>query len=118
MDTGVRTAPADMFVSKRAVRLSFPKDILNGWDRHLMIVGAPGYGKTSFCRWHALQDAESYTAGRTNILPVYLQLHRFSTTHLGSFEDTFLQTLSKSALVGSRNKDANTRVRIYLDGLD
>lgn len=121
MDTGVRTAPADMFSSKRAVRLSFPKDILTQWDKHLMIVGAPGYGKTSFCRWHALQDAESFSSGKSNVIPVYVPLYQFSRRQLDSFEDTFLKNLGRSALLGdiaAASNGPNIRVRLYLDGLD
>lgn len=118
LDDCARSAPDGMFAPQKSVRVTFAKNILDEWDSSLLIVGAPGYGKTSFCRWHALKDAEDYTAGKSNILPVYLQLHRFSTKELGSFEDTFLQTLSKSALVGASNKDVKTRIRIYMDGLD
>jgi uncharacterized coiled-coil protein SlyX len=121
MDTGVRTAPADTFISKLSLRVSFPKDILNEWDKHLMIVGSPGYGKTSFCRWHALQDAESFSLGKSNIIPVYVPLYQFSRRQLGSFEDSFLKNLGKSALLSDTTAGANgsnIRVRLYLDGLD
>lgn len=118
LDDCARSAPDGMFTPQKRVRVTFSKNILDEWNSSLLIVAAPGYGKTSFCRWHALKDAEDYTASKSDILPVYLQLHRFSTKGLGSFEDTFLQTLSKSALVGASNKDGKTRIRIYMDGLD
>jgi hypothetical protein len=118
LDDCARTAPDRMFSSQKHVRIKFPKNILEGCDNSILIVGAPGYGKTSFCRWHALKDAENYTAGKSTILPVYLQLHRFSSKDLGSFEETFLQPFNKSALVSGRDKDLKTRIRIYLDGLD
>lgn len=50
LDDCARAAPEDLFEFKQGIKLSFPKDILNHWHSHLLIVGAPGYGKTSFCR--------------------------------------------------------------------
>ena len=118
VDEFARSAPQGFFHSEQGVRLSLPKEILSKWTSHVMIVGAPGYGKTSFCRWHALHDAESFNAGTSKIVPVYVPLSRFSTKPLGSFEDTFLQNLGKSALLNESSVGGDTRVRIYLDGLD
>lgn len=96
-----------------------PKDIHDWWNGYFMIVGAPGYGKTSFCRWHALQDVERYTSGHSTVLPVYIPLHRLAKGSLKSFKETFLGTLGKSALlVEGQQEDTNTQFRLYLDGLD
>ena len=118
IDDCVCASPDGMFTFKTGVRLSFPRDILNKWNAHVLLVGAPGFGKTSFCRWHALQDAEDVTAGKSNIIPVYVPLHQFTQESLGSFEEAFLKNLGKSALIGDRHSSSKIRVRIYLDGLD
>jgi hypothetical protein len=114
-----RAAPQNIFERlKGGKRITLPKQILDDWAKPLLIVGAPGYGKTSFCRWHALHDAENYNSGRSNVLPVYFPLHQLSRKPLGSFEETFLETLGKSALVGREYAKPDTKIRLYLDGLD
>jgi hypothetical protein len=118
VDEFARSASEGVFQKNEGLRVCFPKDILTQWNKQLFIVGAPGFGKTSFCRWHALQDAENLLAGKSNIIPVYVPLARFSTKPLGSFEDSFLQSLGRSALLGQVNQSPNMRVRLYLDGLD
>lgn len=115
----VHAAPPNMFKLSSGMRIEFPKDILNQCHGDLLIVGAPGFGKTSFCRWHALQDAENFTTDRSNVLPVYIPLYRLSKSQLGSFEETFLENLGRSALLGSEPiAKTGCRIRLYLDGLD
>jgi len=118
LDDFVRSFPEGFFQSQGAIDVEFPKDIFSGWDGHLMIVGAPGYGKTSFCRWHALSDAESFSTKRSNTIPVYVPLSRFSRESVETFEDSILSSLGKSALIATQSIKARTRIRVYLDGLD
>lgn len=122
LDHCARIAPDDLFTTENRLRVTFPKDILDKWDGHLMIVGAPGYGKTSFCRWNALNDAEKFAAGNMSILPVYVALHQLSRKELSSFSELFLQTIGRTALLGYIDQEAitsnQTRIRLYLDGLD
>jgi hypothetical protein len=114
-----RAAPEGLFTDGHSsVVITFPKDILDKWENTLFIVGAPGFGKTSFCRWQALQDAEKFTLGKSNILPIYFPLHQLSGRTIDTFENTFLKTLGKSALIPAGKTDAPPRVRLYLDGLD
>ncbi len=113
-------APSGLLESHEKIVVPLPKDIHNRWSGCFMIVGAPGFGKTSFCRWHALQDVESYTSQNSDVLPVYIPLHRLAQGPLGSFEESFLRTLGESALL---SHDLTTtghkpRIRVYLDGLD
>ena len=56
----------------------------------VLIRGGAGFGKTSFCQWQTLADGEWFVRGESNILPVYVQLHRLGQGPLGSFEDVFL----------------------------
>lgn len=118
VDEFARSVPEGIFQKNEGLRVCFPKDILAKWKKQLFIVGAPGFGKTSFCRWHALQDAENLLTGKSNIIPVYVPLAQFSTKPLGSFEDTFLRNLGRSALLGQVNQSPTMKVRLYLDGLD
>jgi hypothetical protein len=121
-DNCARAASDGLFIRRNNLKVSFPKDILDKWKGPIMIVGAPGYGKTSFCRWNALRDAEEFNSGKSNTLPVYVPLHTLARGELKSFEEAFLQTLGKSALlVEARQENYSTtltRIRLYLDGLD
>lgn len=113
-----RSAPEGLFLAKpTTLRVQYPKDILDRWGRSIFIVGAPGYGKTSFCRWRALQDAERLRTGTAKTVPVYIALHGLSRVPLGTFEEAFLKGRTQSALTGHL-VDSRSKVRIYLDGLD
>lgn len=115
----IRSSPEGLFLRQsRVERFEYPKNILDGWGRSLFIAGAPGYGKTTFCRRRALQDTERFATGKSSIIPVYIALHTLSQQELGTFEDTFLAGKGQSALVGNLDEDAKSRVRLYLDGLD
>lgn len=118
LDDCIHTIPEGMFQVTNKKRVEFSKNLLDEWASHLLIVGAPGYGKTSFCRWQALQDAEKYNSGLSTILPIYIPLHKLARGRLGSFEQTFLGRLGKSALLSETSQNLKTKVRIYLDGLD
>jgi hypothetical protein len=122
LDDCAHAAPNTVFKKDQLMTVRLPSNILESWEKSLMIVGAPGFGKTSFCRWHALQDVEAYNAQTSNILPVYHPLYRFTTQQLTSFEEVFLSEVGKSALLvesqARRNISAQIRFRIYLDGLD
>lgn len=106
----------------------FPKDILVRWSRSLLIVAAPGFGKTSFCKWNALQDAEKFNLEQSPTMPVYVALYKLSRKPLGTFEETFLGTLGRSALIAKQrggltkaileNVTDQPKIRLYLDGLD
>jgi hypothetical protein len=114
-----RLAPEGVFsYANRFIKVSFPQDILEQWGRDLLIVGAPGFGKTSFCRWNALLDAERFTLGESDFIPVYVPLKKFSRTEVTSFKETFLLGLGKSALITQPDASVRPRVRLYLDGLD
>lgn len=118
LDDCIHTIPEGMFEVTEKTRIEFSKNLLDEWANHLLIVGSPGYGKTSFCRWQALQDAEKYNSGLSSVLPVYIPLHKLARGRLGSFEQTFLGRLGKSALLSESTQNKNVKVRLYLDGLD
>lgn len=116
-----QAAPEGLFKVSSATRVELPSNLLDTWTGSILIVGAAGYGKTSFCRWNALRDAERYSLDKAAILPVYIPLHQLSGGKLGSFGNTFLTSLYRSALVGKTQNKKNKggkRIRLYLDGLD
>jgi hypothetical protein len=123
LDDCAHVAPKRLFYPGQKRTISFPKDILDKWTGPLLIVGTPGYGKTSFCRWNALRDTERFSSGKSRVIPVYLPLHRLSRTGLVSFDETFLQGLGRSALLTgadrlNTSRDQTMKIRFYLDGLD
>jgi len=119
LDDCAHSAPSGVFRRKQKVDIRLPADVLERWEESLMIVGSPGFGKTSFCRWHALQDVERFSALSSDILPIYHPLHRFANHDLEDFQDAFLSDLGKSGLVvRDEGGQEASRVRLYLDGLD
>jgi hypothetical protein len=90
-------------------------------QRHILIVGPPGYGKTSYCRRAALADIGRYREGRSNVLPVYVPLHRLLNVACESFRE-LLDRGPTTAFVTEKDwRDVtagNTDLRVYFDGLD
>ena len=120
IDDCASSSPTGLFNLEkgRRVKLNFPEDVLDGHNNFLMIIGEPGYGKTSFCRWHAFQDAANFTLHTSNVIPIHLPLRQLAREMSSSFEETFLGKLSQSALLGLKGNRPNIIVRLYLDGLD
>jgi predicted NACHT family NTPase len=98
------------------------KNIQQQTDRSFLIVGPAGSGKTTFCRWSALNDAERYMTREAKVIPVYVPLHRVARIEVNSFEETFLSSLGESALLSAEARQefltGDFRLRLYLDGLD
>jgi hypothetical protein len=87
----------------------------------VLITGAAGYGKSSFCFHHAKADADRLIAKKSTTLPVYVKLHQLASRTLGPFEEEFYDTSELRVLANPSNKEAGERikqVRIYLDGMD
>jgi hypothetical protein len=102
-------------------RINFPENLLDVFGSSLLIVGAAGYGKTSFCKWHALNDAQRFNSGLSRCIPTYIALHELARDSPGTFEDTFLRYVGKSALASGDHPLARgdaQPIRLYLDGLD
>jgi hypothetical protein len=85
---------------------------------HLFIVAPAGFGKTSFCRWNALNDLEKLLEGESSTLPVYVPLHQATDTEGKDFKEAFLMHAGVSALIPRSGKAQYERTRVYLDGLD
>jgi hypothetical protein len=95
---------------------------IDAWDASVLVVGPAGHGKTSFCRWHALDDAERFTLGQSEVVPLYIPLYQFAREKIASFDKTFLKHLGQSGLIlnpaGGRDLKKAKKIRVYLDGLD
>jgi hypothetical protein len=83
-----------------------------------LLVGAAGYGKTSFCRWRFLDDAEKLRCHASDIVPVYVPLHRLAKHKLAVVDDLYQGALGRSGLLSGALEYCNKLVRVYLDGLD
>jgi predicted NACHT family NTPase len=93
---------------------------LDHFDGPVLITGPAGFGKTTFCRWNAIRDANRLVAKEASVLPVYRALHPLSKTQLGTFEDAFFPNdeLKKLIRQEAAGQAPFTRIRLYLDGLD
>ncbi len=100
--------------------LTFGEDLLDRFEGSLLITGPAGYGKTAFCRWNAIRDANRLVSKDALVLPVYRPLYPLSSGRLGTFEEAFFasEELRKLIQQQSAGQAPFTRIRLYLDGLD
>jgi hypothetical protein len=100
--------------------LEFPEDLLSKHSGPLLIAAPAGFGKTTFCKWNTLSDAERFIKHESSVLPVFVPLHQFAQGSLSSFQDTFLKPpeIRKILEAKKAERDSSFRIRFYLDGLD
>ena len=96
---------------------TFTSTAVTDYGGSLFVVAPAGFGKTTFCRWHALNDLEKLLHENSGTLPVYVPLHQVSIEHK-DFREAFLQHAGKSALLPRDSQVRCDRTRVYLDGLD
>lgn len=90
-----------------------PEEVL-AYNANIMVTGAPGFGKTSFCRNHFLADLEKFKSGGSRVLPLYFASHTIAVENGQSFQDIFI----RREVAAKLDADPSLIVRIYLDGLD
>ena len=90
-----------------------PEEIL-GFTSNVLITGAPGFGKSSFCRNHFLADLNNFRTCQSKILPLYFVAHSIDVGASYTFEEVFIRPEVAARLAA----DASLIIRIYLDGLD
>jgi hypothetical protein len=103
-----------------AQTLDLDSRLLDSTTRPLLITGAAGYRKTSFCRWNTLNDINDLSADPGGRLPIYIALHRVAQGPLESFEQLLhLGALDDLGPLGVETGELLSRkLRLYLDGLD
>ena len=100
-------------------QIAFPESLLDGLQGSLLITGAPGYGKTTFCKANVLHDLAALATGHASSIPIYTALHQLAQGPLGSFEESFIRSRElRDYLVEAQQQNSKRRLRLYLDGLD
>lgn len=100
--------------------LRFGEDLLDRYQGSLLITGPAGFGKTTFCKWHAIHDANRLVQKQEKVLPVYRALHPLSRGTIGKFDETFFPEEELRRLIQQQTAGQSpfSRIRLYLDGLD
>ena len=88
---------------------------LNGG--RILVTGAAGHGKTSFCRWNVLKDIGRLMKKKSRALPIYVQLHKLAQGPISSFEDIIGTNPAVMKMIRGTSS-SKTPVKLYLDGLD
>jgi hypothetical protein len=110
-------APSVFRKTSDVVSHSYPEDLLQQTSDHLFITAPAGYGKTSFCKWNALNDVDNLISGVSTVIPVYVPLHQLANATLRSCEQAFFDSAEVQGLVSGARAKGRT-IRLYLDGLD
>lgn len=114
------SAPTTLVQLVQRTPIKIEKDRVWASGTSVLVVGGPGSGKTTFCRWNALVDAEAFMTGTSKVIPIYVALHRVPRSHYTDFDQAFLASLRHSGLLGGSIEEISrsTPLRLYLDGLD
>lgn len=99
-------------------QIHFNKGFLSSGPKALLITGPAGFGKTSFCKWHTLQDAQAFLDGVDRVLPIYIPLHQIHPKDDDTFENVFTHRDDLREILADGGKSADLKIRLYLDGLD
>ena len=97
--------------------MTLPHTLINLTSSSILITAPAGFGKSSFCRWHALDDAEKYRTEKSHVVPAYVPLHKLSGSNLTTLADLLAGQVGVSGLIAGPEAAGN-KFRIYLDGLD
>lgn len=114
------TAPQAFEQTDPSQDLQFEEDLLDRYRGSLLITGPAGFGKTTFCRWHAIHDANRLVQKQSMVLPVYRALHPLSHGTIGKFEEVFFPEKELKDLIQQQSAGQSpfSQIRLYLDGLD
>jgi len=112
-----RLMPQALKVTGKPRREFLSASVVETHTAPLLVTAPPGYGKTSFCKWNALNDLRHLAGSSTSTVPVYVPLHKLATEANGSPTEVFFGNADVRELVSGAAAQ-NRRVRLYLDGLD
>jgi hypothetical protein len=111
--------PTPYVAERQTMRIAVQEDSLHRSGQSAFIVGPAGYGKTSFCRWHTLEDDKLFSGGSHDWVAVYVPLHRLSQEEVSSLTVAIgKQAAYVSGLFSRRERRRAIGYRVYLDGLD
>jgi hypothetical protein len=112
-------SPSPYVVETQVQRIPVPEKSLYNSGHALFIVGPAGYGKTSFCRWHTLEDDKLFSQRVHNCVAVYVPLHKLTAAQVLSLSSTIRRhaALTRDAF-GRKSDTRAVSYRVYLDGLD
>lgn len=85
-----------------------------------VIVGEPGAGKTSLLRWLALEAGDSVREGRSDLVPIYVQLRALSDAP-GANEraiESLIENAARDLSLGIAEAAEEGRLAVFFDGLD
>jgi hypothetical protein len=111
-------APSLVDSNVTSKQIPFNNEFLSSGPKAVLITGPAGFGKTCFCKWHALRDAEAFLDGADRVLPIYVPLHQIHPKDNARFEDVFTQRDDLREILADRGGNPDLKMRLYLDGLD
>lgn len=111
------TELSGVILEERRTPIRLHADALSSAHRGLLITGGAGFGKTTFCRWQTIRDGERFIGRECNVMPVYVPLHTLAQGPLGTFDAVFLPDPEFHKVL-AETSGGQTRLRLYLDGLD
>jgi len=118
----IEALPSRFFLPSQSYNICLPKNLPTVSPLPFLIVGPPGSGKSTFCRWNALRDAESLATETYRVVPVYVPLHRIVYKEDWDLQEHLMSRTGRSALLCDDAKtlweSGDATLRIYLDGLD
>jgi hypothetical protein len=101
--------PTDFRITRHEVERS---------DHAILITAAAGHGKTSFCKWRALESIRALEASDSDVVPFYVPLHQLAVQDLvGTAEEVFLADSALLELFRDLCSDSK-RILMFFDGLD
>jgi hypothetical protein len=98
--------------------ITLPPQLPETSRKSFLIIGAAGYGKTSFCRYNTLRDIESLLSGTSDRIPIYIPLHRLAQQPVSSLKDIMTRGAENEDCVLDVTAITERPLRMYLDGLD
>jgi hypothetical protein len=102
---------------KAGTSIPLTSEAVEAIPARLLISGAPGMGKTTFCKWSVMERLKTLETGEGMIVPVYVPAYQLVHRSLSSFEEFFLFSEQMQSLWHNRNSKS-IGFRIYIDGLD
>jgi hypothetical protein len=99
-------------------RIQVDRRVFHNRGISTLIVGQAGFGKTSFCRWHTLEDDKLFSQKAHGWVSVYIPLHKLDPQAFVDLAGTVAEHARQTSQYFGRVDQQREGYRIYLDGLD